>query len=294
MQPHLALESTLLLHGVPLGESLELTKSLFAIVKEEGAVPRLVTVQNGLPCTNTSLEDLKVLLSLPAEQVPKLNSSNLGAALHLGWSGATTISSTMELAAKEGVSFFATGGLGGVHPMNINARALTWDVSSDLGAFTRFPVAVVASGVKSILDVASTRETLEALGVPVVGYQTSDFPAFYFRKDPSGHKLAVDVRFDDLASLARFVKAELLRTGRGLVIANPIAAEAELTAREWEGWLSEAEKLPEVAQSSGRERTPKLLGALHRISQGKTLAANIRLIKDNVRLGAALAREASL
>jgi len=289
MKSLVALESTLLLHGVPRAGALELAKRLFSIIEGQGAAPRLITIQAGVPHVQTTALELEGLLQFPPSEIPKVNSANLGAALHLGWNAATTVSSTMELAALEGIQYFATGGLGGVHPLKLHAGSLALDVSSDLSAFTRFPVAVVASGVKSILDVAATREMLEALGVTVVGFQTNKFPAFYFRSDPGGKELAVDVRFDDVVKLSRFVKAEMSRTGRGLLITNPIAAEAELKVDLWNLWLAAAEALPEVGTSQGRNRTPRLLEALHRLSGGATLAANVRLIEDNVRLAAKLA-----
>ena len=284
-----ALESTLLLHGVPRDSALKVAARLFEIISSEGAEPRLITVQAGIPHTSTTLQELERMLALPPSETRKLNASNLGAAMWRKDTGATTVSSTMELAAKSGIRWFATGGLGGVHPFSEQGGKITFDISSDLFAFTRFPVAVVASGVKSILDVAATREALETLGVPVVGFRTDEFPAFYFRRADSGQSLPVDVRFDDYRELASFVSAELDRTGRGLLIVNPIAADAELKRPEWESWLFEAQADASVRGAQGRAKTPALLAALHRISAGATLKANLRLIEDNVRLAARLA-----
>jgi pseudouridine-5'-phosphate glycosidase len=194
---------------------------------------------------------------------------------------ATTVSATMELAAAVGVRVFATGGLGGVH----QDLACNLDVSSDLAAFTRFPVAVVASGVKAILDVEGTREALETLGVPVIGYRTDAFPAFYLRASAA----RVDARFDDAAELARFVSAELARTGRGVLVCNPIPETEEIPRADWDAWLEQAEDEAEHAGVRGREVTPFMLSRLHRLSGGRTLRANLALVKDNAALAATIA-----
>jgi pseudouridine-5'-phosphate glycosidase len=159
------------------------------------------------------------------------------------------------------------------------------DVSADLLALARFPVAVISSGVKSLLDVVSTREALESLGVPVVGYQTDSFPAFYLRKSAA----SVDIRIDDVKSLAAFALAELQRTGRGILIVQPVPEEEELDAKDWGRWLLKAEAEAEREGARGRDATPAILGALHRISEGRTLQANLALIRENTRLAARLA-----
>lgn len=265
---------------------------LSQIVREQGATPRLVGVIGGRPVVGMSDEQLRGLVE-SAAPIAKLNTSNLGAALARGEHGATTVSSTMELAAGAGVSVFATGGLGGVHhqPRNAPAGSLNLDISSDLTAFTRFPVAVVASGVKSILDIAATRELLETLGVPVVGFRCSVFPAFYRREPDQPGVGPVDARFDDVASLANFVRAELARTGRGIVVCNPIPPADEIPAEQWRTWLEAAEaKVAATDGGHGREATPRLLAALHEVSGGGTLRANIALIENNAQLAGRLAR----
>jgi pseudouridine-5'-phosphate glycosidase len=220
-------------------------------------------------------EELASLLR--AERVDKINTANLGLAIHRGAHAATTVSATMELAAAAGVRVFATGGIGGVH------RGGRWDVSADLTALARWPVAVVCSGVKSLLDVESTREMLETLGVPVIGFGTDRFPAFYLRESAAG----VDARFDDAAALARFVRAELGRSGRGMVVANPIPAAEAIARPEWERWLSAA--TARAAHTPGRSITPAVLAALREISGGATLRANLTLVRENARLAARLA-----
>lgn len=271
-----ALETTLLVHGVPREASLGLAGELDEIVRSEGSTPALVGVVEGRAIAGMDRDELAAMLE--AESVEKVNTANLGLALHAGRSAATTVSSTMEIASFAGLRVFATGGIGGVH----KGYGERLDISADLLAFTRFPIAVVTSGVKSILDVISTREALESLGVTVVGFGTDAFPAFYLRDGGCG----VDVRFDDAGDLADFVRWELARTGRGIVIANPIPAEHEIGQHDWESWLREATAQAEARGASGRGVTPAVLGGLHEVSGGRTLAANIELVKSNARVAA--------
>ena len=276
-----ALETTLLLHGVPRPEAPGLARELADIVRAGRAHPAYVGVFAGRPVVGLSDRELAELLSAPA--VPKANTANLGVLMHRRSHGATTVSTTMELASRSGVRVFATGGLGGVH----RDFARHFDVSSDLAAFTRFPIAVVASGVKSILDVQATREMLESLGIPVVGYQTDSFPAFYLRQSAA----RVDARFDDPADLARFVGTELARTGRGVVVANPVPAPDEIDETDWRRWLEAASREAEAGDVHGRELTPFLLARLHALSGGATLRTNISLIRSNTALAASLAAQ---
>lgn len=279
-----ALETTLLVHGLPRDAALPLNDDLARMVSSLGAEPALVGVLDGRPLAGVSPAELANILDR-GPSVPKANSANLGVLCHWGATAATTVSATMEIAAAAGISFFATGGLGGVH----RGYGCALDISADLAAFTRFPVAVVCSGVKSILDVAATRETLETLGVPVVGYRTDAFPAFYRRE--AEEAAGVDARFDDHRELARFVRDELTRTGRGIAIANPIPAEHELPAHDLERWIEQAEDAAEDASIAGRQITPFVLGQLHERSAGATLAANVELVRSNVRLAAQLAAD---
>jgi len=271
-----ALETTLLVHGVPTDSAATLANELGAIVAEQGSTPALIGVLDGKPTVGMSMDQLQSMLD--AESVPKANTANLGVYIHQGSHAATTVSTTMEIAAFAGLRVFATGGLGGIH----EGYGTQLDISADLMAFTRFPIAVVTSGVKSILDVVSTREALESLGVTVVGFKTDSFPAFYLRESEA----QVDIRFDDVDSLAEFVRLELPRSGRGIVIANPIPEADELDAGLWNKWLKKARKLAEADGVRGRDVTPAVLGYLHQISDGETLRANIALIKSNTELAA--------
>lgn len=274
-----ALETTLLVHGVPRAESPALAVQLDSAVRQRGASPAIVGVVGGVPTVGMTDAELAELLA--TDDVPKANTTNLGVLIHRRSHGATTVSATMELAAAACVRVFATGGIGGVH----RDYGRHWDISADLAALARFPVAVVSSGVKSLLDVVATREALETLGVPVVGYRCDRFPAFYRRESDA----RVDARFDDPADLAAFVAAELARTGRGVLVANPIPEPDELPAGVLEGWITRAHASAEEAGVTGRDVTPHILGHLHRISEGRTLAANIALVVSNARLAGAIA-----
>jgi len=273
-----ALETTLLVHGVPKGEGAPLAEDLARIVRDAGAEPAVVGVLAGTPIVGMNPHELKQLLE--AESVAKANTANMGVYLHRGEHAATTVSATLELAAAAGVRVFATGGIGGVHK-GLSARL---DISADLAALARFPVAVVTSGVKSLLDVESTREALETLGISVVGFRTDAFPAFYLRQSNAG----VDARFDDPDELGGYVKFELERRGRGVVVANPIPEADEITLPQWDQWLGEAEWRVKEAGVVGRAVTPAVLGELHEISGGATLRANLALVRDNAHVAAKL------
>lgn len=273
---HVALETTLLAHGVPRGHGLPLARELAGIIAREGAHPAIVGLCRGRPTVGLSWDELSEMLAAP--KIPKANTANLGILIHQRSHAATTVSTTMELAAGAGVRLFATGGLGGVH----RGYGVRLDISADLAALARFPVAVVCSGVKSLLDVASTREALETLGIPVIGFRTDRFPAFYLRESEA----SVDARFDDAADLAAFISAELARTGRGIVIANPVPEPDAIEPRQWDEWLGLAMGR---AVPAGRDATPAILAALHEVSGGATLRSNLALVRSNARLAARLA-----
>jgi pseudouridine-5'-phosphate glycosidase len=279
--PAVALETTLILHGVPRPQAAPLLQRLSDAVKQGGSHPAAVGVFNGVPTVGLVDSELQEMLAAP--MVPKVNSSNLGLMIHHKSHAATTVSTTMELAAAAGVRVFATGGIGGVH----RNFASHLDISTDLLALTRFPVAVIASGVKSLLDVAATREALETLGIPVVGWQTSRFPAFYLPELAGVGD--VDGRFDDLTRLAEFVGSEMARTGRAVLICNPVPPEAAIEVGQFNGWLAEAEKRADSLGATARDRTPRILQSLHEVSRGATLRCNLELAVSNARLAGQLA-----
>lgn len=274
-----ALETTLLIHGVPRDAALPLARDLEHIVRRQRVHPALIGVVRGIPTVGITISELADMLE--SGDVPKANASNLGVLIYRASHAATTVSATCELAAQAGLRVFATGAIGGIH----RNFASHLDISSDLAALARFPLAVVSSGVKSLLDVPATREALEAIGIPVIGFKTDEFPSFYSRAGGG----RVDASFDDVRDLARFVSFELARTGRAVLIANPIPAQDELPAADVARWLESAQG--SAAASAGRAATPAILAHLHKVSGGATLKANIALVKSNAALAASLCRE---
>ena len=278
------LETTILVHGVPQADAAPLAEQLAEAVREGGAggaEPAVIGVVSGCPIVGLLPEELDLLLT--ADRVEKANTANLGIVMHRKQHGATTVSSTVELAALAGVRVVATGGIGGVH----RDYAAHLDISSDLGTLARRPVAVVTSGVKSLLDVTATRELLETLGVPVIGFRTDSFPAFYVRETD----IPVDARFDDAEDLARYLASELARTGRGVVVANPCPEAEAMPLEAWESLLARAQATAAAAgPAQGRDVTPSLLTQIHALSGGASLRANIALAVGNARLAGAICR----
>ena len=271
-----ALETTLLVHGIPRPRVHDVAAQLNQAVAHEKARPALVGIVRGRPVAGMSDAEFADMLAL--DDVPKVNRANLGLILASGRSGATTVSATAELAHLAGIRYFATGGIGGVH----RNYAAHLDISADLAALAAHPVAVVTSGCKNILDIAATREALETLGIPVVGFRTDTFPAFYQRS--SG--IPIDASFDAHAELADFVAFELERSGRGIVVCNPIPESDEIPLDRWNAWLTRAES---QRTGVGRDATPAILAAVHRLSDGRTVEANIALARSNAALAGALA-----
>jgi pseudouridine-5'-phosphate glycosidase len=271
-----ALETTLLIHGIPRERVHDVNESLASAVADAGGAPSLVGIIEGQPIVGMNGDEFERMLA--RETIPKVNRANLGIILATKQWGATTVSTTAELAHAAGVRVFATGGIGGVH----RGYATHLDISADLAAIAHHPVAVVTSGCKNILDIAATREALETLGIPVVGFRTDTFPAFYQRS--SG--IPVDATFDAATDLAGFIDFELRRTGRGIVVCNPIPAESEIQLEQWDAWLAAAEQR---ATAAGRDATPEILSAVHGLSGGITVEANIALARSNASLAGALA-----
>lgn len=272
------LETTLLVHGLPRAESHALAQRLARTIGEQGSTAAVIAIVSGQPIIGLNEEELGALLD--AQAVDKVSTANLGVTIHRRAHGATTVSATVELAARAGLRIIATGGIGGVHP----GHAATIDISADLAAIARYPVAVVCSGVKTLLDVVSTRELLETLGVPVIGFGTDRFPAFYLRDGGCD----VDARFDEAGDLARFIAFELARTGRGILIAQPVPQTHEIAPHAMNAWMHEATQRAAAAGIAGRSLTPFILTQLHEVSAGATLAANLALVESNAKLAAAI------
>lgn len=280
-RPVVALESTLLAHGLPRPRNLQVARDLEAIVSAEGATPATVAVLDGEPLVG--LDDAQLARVAAGEGIAKLGVRDLPAAAARGLDGATTVASTAHLAARAGVLFFATGGLGGVHR---GARD-SWDESADLHALAATPVVVVCAGVKSILDVPATLERLETLGVPVVGWRTGEFPGFY--RTSSG--CALEWRFDDLAALVRLLqaRAQLGLEDRGVVVANPLPPDEQLDGDLHDRVLADGLAKMAARGITGKESTPFLLDHFHRETAGASLEVNIRIVRRNARLAARLA-----
>jgi pseudouridine-5'-phosphate glycosidase len=273
-RPVVALESTLLSHGLPAPRNLAVAARLEKVVRDAGAVPATIAVLDGVPHIGLTSSELDRVCS---EELLKLSLRDLGPAYALGRSGATTVASTTALAAQAGIRVFATGGLGGVHR---GARE-TWDVSADLDVVATTPVLIVCSGVKSILDMGATLEVLETRSVPVVGYRTDRFPAFYRRES----EFSLPWRVENPAEAAAVFAAG----GRGMLLANPIPAEFEMDSALHDRLL--AEGLQKLADQDvrGKDVTPVLLEHFHTASAGVSLDANEELVVSNTTVAAATA-----
>lgn len=281
-RPVVALESTIISHGMPYPQNVEMATTVEAILRENGAVPATIAVLNGRPHIGLDSNSLELLASDP--NVLKVSVRDLPYAIARGLHGATTVAATMRLASLAGITTFVTGGLGGVH----RGAQQTFDTSADLTELSRTSVAVVSAGVKSILDIGLTLETLETLEVPVLAYGTDEFPAFFSRQ--SGH--AAPMRVDNAAEVAAVMDAQwsLGMTG-GISVVNPIREEDEIPAEEINGIIGQALADMEAAGIHGKEATPFLLGRIVEITGGASLKANIALVENNARLGAAIATE---
>jgi pseudouridine-5'-phosphate glycosidase len=278
-EPRVAFETTLLVHGVPTHAATEVADRLDNAVRAHDATPSLIGVLDGKAIAGMTRPELQ---RLHDERGQKLNLSNLPIALHRREAGATTVSSTLRIAAAAGIRVFATGAMGGVH----RGYHTHLDISTDLTALAREPVALVSSGVKSLLDVNATRELLETLGVPVIGYRTSSFPAFYSRTSDAG----VDTRCDTPEELAAMVDTCLKTTGRGVLVANPIPETEEIPEAEFAALREAAQDEASKSGVRGRDVTPFILGRLHEMSEGKTLRANIALAESNAGVAGQIAR----
>ncbi|GAA2844189.1 pseudouridine-5'-phosphate glycosidase [Crossiella cryophila] len=281
-----ALESTILAHGLPPGRNLTVARELEDIVRAAGAVPATIAVLDGEAVAGLSAAELERVCD-PSSELVKLSRRDLGAAIGLGRSGATTVASTAALAQVAGIGVFATGGLGGVHR---GARE-SWDVSADLAVLAETPVLVVCSGVKSVLDIPATLELLETSSVPVLGYRTDRFPAFYLRESDQ----AVPWRVDSPAEVAAVVAAHRgeVPGSAGVLLANPIPVEAEMDRELHDRLLAEGLALLAERKVRGKDVTPVLLAHFHQASAGVSLDANAALVRSNADLAARVAVELS-
>jgi pseudouridine-5'-phosphate glycosidase len=279
-RPVVALESTVISHGLPRPQNLETARKMEAAVRDEGAVPATIGLLEGRLIVGLSRAEIELLAG--AERVAKVSRRDLAAVLNSRQPGATTVAATMIIAAQAGIRVFATGGIGGVHRGAQN----TFDISADLPELARTPVAVVCSGAKVILDLPRTLELLETLGVPVVGYSTSDFPVFFVQE--SG--LALDARVDTPLEAARLIAMHwALGLNLGIIICNPPPARSALPRKQVESLIEAALNSAQAAGIQGKAVTPYLLDHLARASGGKTLETNIALLINNARVAAQIA-----
>lgn len=277
--PVVALESTLIAHGLPWPDNIELSRDVEATVRAGGAVPATIALIAGELCVGLSQAETESVARGP---FVKVAAADLGPVMAACGNGATTVSATVYAAARAGISVFATGGIGGVH------RGDAWDVSSDLTTLASEPVCVVSAGAKAILDLARTLEYLETLGVPVIGYGTSELPAFYSRR--SGLKLPH--RVDTPPQAAALLRAHFaLHPHRGLLLCNPIPEASALDDGLIETAIGAALHNAEAAHISGKGLTPFLLSAIARETENRSIVANRALVLANAQVAAAVARE---
>jgi pseudouridylate synthase len=298
----LALESTVISHGLPYPQNITAARRFEQIAREHGAEPRTVAVIGGELRAGLSDDELELLARSP--DVRKLSRRDLPIAVAQGWHGATTVATTMWIAARHGIRVFSTGGIGGVHrpvrndeggTMNDESQTpdssfinhhSSFDISADLPELAQTPVAVVCAGAKAILDLPATLEWLETWGVPVVGYQTDEFPAFYSRS--SG--LPVDVRVDTPQEAAAIVEAKRkLGLPGGVLICAPVPEEYELPADEANAAIEQALAEADAQVVRGKAITPFLLTRIVELTGERSLRANLALLENNVRIGAQIA-----
>lgn len=281
-RPVVALESTVIAHGLPFPQNLETAQKLGSVVRENNAVPATIAAFDGEPCVGLDSAQIERLATDPS--VRKISTRDLAIAAAKKLTCATTVATTALIAHRVGIRVFATGGIGGVH------RGFSADVSADLPELARTPITVVCSGAKIVLDLPATREWLETHGVTVLGWQCSDMPAFYSRS--SG--LAVDERVENAREAVEIIRArDELALANAVLVTVPVPREFEIDRTELESQLADALAAADLQGITGKDTTPFLLSELSERSGGRTLAANIALLENNARVAAAIARALS-
>jgi len=280
--PIVALESTVITHGLPRPQNLQLARDMEKQVRDFGATPATVALLDGQ--IHIGLSDLELVRLSDAESTLKVSHRDFATAIVKKANGGTTVAGTMFAANMAGIKVFATGGIGGVH------KESAFDISTDLRSLAEIPTIVVCAGAKAILDLPATLEYLETMGVPVVGYQTDEFPAFYSRE--SG--LGVSVRLDSPKEIAEFAQVHWnLGMKGGILVTNPIPEADAIPAAEMEPIIAKA-SIEAIEQGiHGQKLTPFLLGRISELTKGKSLKANLALLLNNARLAAQIAAELS-
>lgn len=283
-QPVVALESTIISHGMPYPKNIEMAKNVSKIIRENGAVPATIAIIDGVLKVGLTEEEIEFLGT--SKDVVKASRRDLPFIISKKLTGATTVATTMILADLAGVKVFATGGIGGVH----RGAQETFDISADLLELANTNVAVICAGAKSILDIGLTLEYLETNGVPVVGFGTDELPAFYTRKSGFG----VDYRVDSSMEVATALKAKWdLSLKGGMVIGNPIPEEFEMDYDTINNAIESALKEAEEKNIAGKNVTPFLLDKVKTITAGKSLESNIELVYNNAKVAAQIAKDLS-
>jgi pseudouridine-5'-phosphate glycosidase len=277
--PVVALESTVITHGLPRPQNLDLARSLEDIVRAEGAVPATIGALGGKLLVGMQPAELEALANDAGAS--KLSARDLATVVAAGASGGTTVAGTLRVAAMAGIRVFATGGIGGVH------RGSHWDVSADLPELARQPLVLVCAGAKAILDLPATLEQFETLGVPVIGYQTGEYPAFYSIE--SG--LRTSGRVDAAAQAAELARAHWQLGGGGILLTAPPPAESALPRAEVEAWIEQAQREADEQGVHGQAVSPFLLARVAELSGGRSLQANLALLRNNARVAAAVAKQ---
>jgi len=279
-RPVVALESTILTHGMPYPENLAMAQSVEAIIREEGAVPATIAVLDGELRVGLEPDALDALAR--RTDALKVSRADLPFAIARGLTGGTTVAATMIIARLAGISVFATGGIGGVH----QGAETTFDESADLTELSQTDVIVVSAGAKAILDIPKTLERLESLGVPVVVYRSDVMPAFWSRTTD----IPAPLRLDSAADIARFeLTRRALGYTAGMLVANPIDPADEIPSEEMAGYIAQAQADALAAGITGKAVTPWLLGRILELTDGRSLVTNIALVQQNARLAARIA-----
>ncbi|MHC1548943.1 pseudouridine-5'-phosphate glycosidase [Phyllobacterium sp. K27] len=279
-RPVVALESTIITHGMPYPDNSRMAADVEAIITEEGAIPATIAIMDGRLKIGLSVEQREALAQV--KEAMKLSRADLAFALSEGRTGGTTVAATMLAANLAGIKVFATGGIGGVH----KGAETSFDISADLEELGRTPVIVVSAGAKAILDIEKTLEVLETKGVPVVVYGSHTMPAFWSRQS----SLKAPLRLDAAESIADFQRArEAIGVVGGMLIANPIPETSEIPAEIMAGYISEALSRATKNGITGKAVTPFLLSEILTITKGESLVANIALVENNARLAAKIA-----
>lgn len=279
--PVVALETTIISHGMPYPDNIEMAKTVEQIIRDQGAVPATIGIMDGKIKIGLNEEELEAFAT--RKDVEKVSRRDFAYILSSGKIGATTVAATMIAAELAGIKVFATGGIGGVH----REGEVTWDVSADLTELAKTNVAVVCAGAKSILDIGRTLEYLETQGVPVVGYKTKTFPSFYARESA----FEVDFRMDSPEEVAQMLKTKWeLKLNGGTVIANPVPEESAMNYEEIESYITKALEEAKTKNITGKDVTPFLLDRIKTLTEGKSLETNIALVYHNAEVAGKIAK----